>query len=142
MVVGDVPGTGIRVGLSEGMYRACAAVAEAWRFAAREVLSESGEWQGLDFDAVPWQRGTPTYDEETEIEREREFRREVSSRRTSERRFAAEYAYARGQSEGVADLLDNVPLELQTEPPGLELFTDDTYLAVAPTSVYLGPFAR
>jgi len=140
MLTSAVPGTGITMGMSYGLFRACASLMESLQASILDVIQERPDWSrfsSTERTVVAILRD-PRRSEEEEEEDLVDFK-EAIDERVRPTRVGLTDAYERGEEEG-PEVVDFPEREL--EPPELEIYTADTYLAVSPNSPLLSPLRR
>jgi hypothetical protein len=133
-----VPGTGLRVGLSPGLFRACQGLLATLQNTAAEVATERPDWAKYG-DKI--QRVHPArfdLSEEAEAERIAEFK-EALDQRTRSQRGRLVNDYELGARAGVA--ISDYP-ERENVTDNLEMYSNDIYVALDPDSVLMGPLRR
>lgn len=132
-----VPGTGLRVGLSPGLFRACQGLLETLQSTAEAVATERPEWAKYGSEGAITPRGFDL-SEEAEAERVSQFKRAVDERTREQRaKLTADYQLGARQGTAVFDYPERENLSA-----GLEMYTSDTYVALEPDSVLMGPLRR
>ncbi len=133
-----VPGTGLRVGMSPGLFRACQGLLASLQEAIVEVASERPDWRQYE-DQAEDARFTRTHvSEEEELAGVAEFKEAVDQRARGQRRRLID-DYETGEREGWS--IRNYP-EREEVVDELEVYSDDTYLALDSDSVLMGPLRR
>ncbi|WP_344942957.1 hypothetical protein, partial [Terrabacter ginsenosidimutans] len=140
MLTAPISGTGIRLGLSERMYAACARLAATLGNAASEVAEQDMELRYLHprevFPREAETRGRPGGAQE-EREVESTFRSRVTKLALERDKEVVGEVYRRAD-ESDPDLLAQLPPASRVdEAEGLELYAADTYLSVASGSPFL-----
>lgn len=133
-----VPGTGLRVGMSPGLFGACRGLLSSLEQTIVEVASERPDLSRYGTQ-VPGSRTIGVeLSEEEEDEQFSEFKEEVEQRvRLQRHRLRADYD--RGAEEGTA--IQGHPRRTEAAD-ALEMYSTDTYVALGGDSVLMGPFRR
>ncbi|WP_165956512.1 hypothetical protein [Kribbella antibiotica] len=134
MLVAELPGTGLRIGMSRPMMQACGAVLAQLHEAMNATAAQRPGWEYL----APGSILAPSQWLDSDLELAA-FKAEVDRQSLGEQRSAAEEAYRQAVStdrptQPVFDAPELAPAEAD-----LELFTDDSYLALSRESVLAGP---
>lgn len=133
-----VPGTGLQVGMSPGLFRACGGLLSSLGQTVVAVASERPDWSryGTKGSTIYSPRAEPS--EEEELELVAEFKEAVDQRVRLQRR-QVRIDYDLGSRDGTA-IRDFPP---RAEIPGaLEMYSNDTYIGLAPDSALMGPLRR
>lgn len=133
-----VPGTGLRVGMSSGLFAACRGLLSSLEQTADEVASERPVWSRFGTQAPSSRPLRVQPSDEEELERVAEFKEAVDQRvRLQRHRIRADYDL--GAQEGVA--IHNYPRRTDTSG-ALEMYSNDTYVGLDADSVLMGPVRR
>ena len=134
MLIAELPGTGLRIGMSRPMMRACGAVLAELHEAMNVTAAQRPAWRYL----APGSMLTPNRGLDADLELAA-FKAEVDRRSIGVQRAAAEAAYdAALSAEQPTQPVFDAP-ELAAADADLELFTDDSYLALSHDSVLASP---
>ena len=138
MVVAELPGTGLRVGMSTGLFRACGAVLDELLAAIEATAAERTDWDRFAVRPVRQPEYADTLSPDEEDDALGRFRAAVEQRSRPAQMTRAYEAYDRGATDGIEDLVGRPARE--TETSDLELYTDDTYLSLSEQSSLMAPF--
>jgi len=124
--------------MSPGLFRACQGLLDSLQETIVEVSSERPDWRqyGEQTDHVRFTRSHVS--EEEELEGFAEFKDAVDQRARGQRRRLID-DYETGEREGW--LIRNYP-EREEVVDELEVYSNDTYLALDSDSVLMGPLRR
>jgi len=124
--------------MSPGLFRACQGLLASLQEAIVEVASERPDWRQYE-DQAEDARFTRTHvSEEEELAGVAEFKEAVDQRARGQRRRLID-DYETGEREGWS--IRNYP-EREEVVDELEVYSDDTYLALDSDSVLMGPLRR
>lgn len=133
-----VPGTGLRVGMSPGLFGACRGLLSSLKQTVEEVASERPDWARYGTQASAGRPLRVEPSEEEELERVAEFKEAVDQRvRLQRDRIRADYDL--GTQEGMA--IQDYPRRTETSG-ALEMYSTDTYVGLEVDSVLMGPLRR
>ncbi len=133
-----LPGTGLRVGMSPGLFGACRGLLRSLGQTIAEVASERPDWSryGTQDSSTRPLRAEPS--EAEEFEQVAEFKEAVDQRvRLQRHQVLADYEL--GVQEGMA--IQDYPRRAETSG-ALEMYSNDTYVALDSDSVLMGPLRR
>lgn len=129
-----IPGTGLRIGLSPGLFKACEGLLGTLQEAVLDVARERPDWAKYS-DPVHAQPERSHGSEEEEAEEVLEFKEAVDSRARWDRsRLSEDYEIGAQQGAAVADFPQR-----DQGTGNLEMYSEDTYVGLDPDSVLLSP---
>lgn len=137
-LVSGIPGTGLRLGMSPGLFSACRGLLASLQETIVEVARERPDWADFSANTEYARPARSDLSEDEELERVAEFKEAIGNRaRAQSRRFLSDYEL--GEQQGVA--LRDYP-EREDVVNDLEMYSEDTYVALDPGSVLMGPLRR
>lgn len=133
-----VPGTGIRVGMSPGLFESARGLMSALEATVAEVARDRPTWSRFG-DAESRRQADPSeLSEEAELDQVVEFKEAVDGR-VRGRRQLLEADYESGEQRGMSTF----DYPERVEPEGvLEMYSNETYISLDPDSVLMGPLRR
>jgi hypothetical protein len=133
-----VPGIGMRVGMSPGLFRACQGLLASLEQTIVEVASERPNWSRYGEQEANERLVRAELSEEEELERVAEFKEAVDQRIRGQR-HQVRTDYDLGAREGMA--IGDYPERADTAGD-LEMYSDNVYVALDSGSVLMGPLRR